>query len=150
MRTVVLVLLALLGTAKGIGFAVAPDAMATLTPTGEPSSRLAVCAAAGGTAALLFFAAAAARAPALVRAVAAYAAMAAAFALLAPSSLWEACMAFVHSVMLDHPAVPATASIAVSVLLLWTAGPPRRAQCEQGPYGDRPSPVRSACLHGLP
>ena len=62
MRTVALVLVALLGLVKGIGFAFAPEAMATLTPTAAPAARLAMAAGSGGAAALLLFAAPAAAA----------------------------------------------------------------------------------------
>ncbi len=124
MRTTALVLVALLGLVKGIGFAFAPDAMATLTPTA------ALAAGSGGAAALLLFAAPAARTPVWVRAFAGYAAAGAAFALFAPSGLWEACMAFVREMILSQPAVPALASVGVSLLLLWTAGPPRDARAD--------------------
>ena len=130
MRTFALVLVALLGLLKGVGFAFAPDAMATLTPTAAPAARVTLAAVSGGAAALLLFAAPAARTPMWVRAFAAYAAAGAAFALFAPSGLWAGCMSFVRGMILSQPAVPALASVGVSLLLLWTAVPPQDARVD--------------------
>lgn len=133
MRTAVVVLIGLLGIAKGIGFALAPEMMISLAPLDGPGPRLVLAAGTGATAALLLYAASASRTPGILRGLAAYAAGVSAVALLAPSPNWTVCVKFAHGVVQHHPYVPASASIGVSLLLLWTALPPRSTHLDASP-----------------